>query len=620
MKDYEPELRKSIADINWVDCTGSCRIGGFDSKKGTILVPSSYDGAHNSRSFHVTFWRFKLSSAKPKMHLLMLAGGPGSLGRSMDFEAEEYLQKFGAQGLVVYLVDHRGLGESGAFFKEQHEFAEIKFAREIAKEGPFPLDHLTVHNAALDVSMIALAAQKELDVDGEGTWHVFGGSYGAQLANQVIRLTPNMYDSVYMASLPRMRNAILPTGRGLAENCALNKFCRNKLGGNVWRDFQESIKNVVNYQTNQCTEAFSRIIESYREVDEEARLGLLVGVFRDFIYDNTTVVKGSWAMESQVMLLFLRATSDCVDPDSYVEQVLSPIKPHLVQAFLDDKVYQERGAKGGSPTREDNAANDALDDIVNGIIFLDKEYHSGPPKYTAPGTYDLFSNIAIPRVYNRYYKAFQEHLKGMQFSLNLPLQSRKTRVFVEQGRMDLQTTYLPSWNAFEGIVAPEKTWYLFDSMGHTTLFGDSGIQRVGQFLGLPGYSFSESDVRDYNRLDYDWKLKKVPEVTTLWKFIRNAGPADPLELQLSGVPGYKHVQTSAEQLEEALAAAQGKEIHAPGGDPVLVEGARGMIPIVALAGGCVILFGAIIVTILLVTRHRRSKLQSKASELQGENA
>lgn len=548
--DYEPDLRELEPHVTWKDCSGHCVLGSLESRKGVIIVPSNYDDPADSQDLKVTFWRFTSSrEIVPTIHLFLLAGGPGNSGRAEDGVAKALVKFFGPYGLAVYLLDPRGLGESSPFLRGYEGASVTPLRHEIIRSGPFPVAHLTARNSALDVGMITIALQKEPDYDPTSTWHISGGSYGALLANQAVLLAPNLFASVYLTGVPRMRGSPLPSGRGIAENCALNDYCREQAGGNVWEDVQRSIKSALHPETNACTRALSSVINKYSESTTEHRHILLTYLFRDLMHGRSTGFKDTFVQQSQVIFLFLRATSDCVDPGSYVKEVLVPMLVHLRKDYLTGGAKElARGAEEALEKSQSRTAQ-LFDRFVNTIGILDIEFYSGPPRPTRPNDYDLHDDVVLAHAYAGRYEAYKEYLREMVHTVNVPLCTNTTRVFVEQGRMDLHTTYQSTKDAFDSMVAPEKTWYLVDSLGHQTIMDGCWFQRMGTFLGFTGQSSPEACLAHLNEhKKSDWTFETNPELARWWKYIRKTGPAAPAAQQVLPVPNYVHVRTPASQI------------------------------------------------------------------------
>lgn len=548
--DHEPILRKLNPRIIWRNCHGSCRLGNLESRRGTLIVPSSYEGATSSKNVKITFWRFTSSpDMVPKIHLFVLAGGPGHSGRVEDPKAKALIKFFGPSGLAVYLIDPRGLGQSSPFMKGHEGPSIVGLVPEITQTGPFPVAHLTARNTALDVGMIIVALQQEPDYNPDSTWHVFGGSYGALLANQVVFLNPNLLDSVYMTGLPRMRDSKRPSGRGVSENCALDAYCREQMGGNVWKDFRKSIENVLHPETNECTQAFSKVIDRYSGSGIEDRQILLAYLFRDLIYGRSTSFNGNFAQQTQLILLFLRVTSDCVNPDTYVKEVLAPMTIHLQRAYLTSEARKYAKTVEELLEEDSSQGSSKLDGFVNTIGILDIEFYSGPPRLLKSNENDLHDDIVLSHAYARRYDAYKEYLKDMEHTLNVPLRTGKTRVFLEQGRLDLHTTYQPTKDAFDRMVAPEKTWYMLDSMGHRVVINDCWFQRIGTFLGFIGQEPPERCIAHLNEFKKsNWKFEGHPKLGEWWKYVRKSGPASPIAQQVLPIPHYQYVKVAASQL------------------------------------------------------------------------
>ena len=542
-EDYEKVLRDLAPRIKWMECSSSqCKLSDFDSRKGIVAVPGDYD--HPDKTFDLTFQRFTRNTKPPMRHVIVLAGGPGESGRSVEDKVKTILNGLADHPIACYTVDHRGLGESGPFLAGK-KYKDVRNSFEsFFSNTPFPVKNLRTHDAALDVGMLAMAIQNEGDFPAQSTLHLIGGSYGATWANQVISLMPNLFNSVYLSAMPRLRNTIVGSGIGIAENCSLDDECRKRIGGKVSEEYRIAIKNVAKYTTNECTKALGDCIPKYKETDDAGRLTLLAVSFEDLM--NNSFFLGEDNKASQLLLPFIKATSDCTDVAGYKRDVIGVMKKHMKlsvdQSSLDESQEKSLGK------------HSKLDKMVNSVGFIDLLFYNGPPNLHPPGNDDLFDDLAVPYSYLRLYNELKPHLANMKFTEHHPLTSTKTRVWLEMGRMDLITDYVQAWDTFEKINAPEKAWILINSQGHG--FSDDTClhTRLAEFLDIPAKGAGKKCVALVNSVyKLDWSFKNSPAYAKIWDYVKTSNKETlPIEKQLSAVPTYYHISGRVDGLITGL--------------------------------------------------------------------
>lgn len=98
-------------------------------------------------------------TVNPEKHLIVLMGGPGKPSESGITLARQLIGN-DFPNLVVYIMDHRGIGDT-SFTDDNSDNLWTDGIKDLNSRAPFALRHLTMHNAAMDVGMLAHAIYRE---------------------------------------------------------------------------------------------------------------------------------------------------------------------------------------------------------------------------------------------------------------------------------------------------------------------------------------------------------------------------------------------------------------------------------------------------------------------------
>jgi pimeloyl-ACP methyl ester carboxylesterase len=512
----ESRIQELAPTVEWKPCRATdteCHISDLTSAEGYIKVPSSYDvGDSSSTDFHVYVQKFTSApDIKVSKHIIFLSGGPGSAGRTYDYLISTLISTH--PDWACYTIDHRGLGKSGGFSKLERVQLSQSLSS-IAATAAFPLKHLTMTNAALDVGMLAGA------ISGHASWSdgsqliVYGSSYGAQLAHHVIEQLPNTFHHALMKGTPRLASLSAPLShQGVVELCEMNENCRRLMGGNVGDGIREAIKNISNPDYNQCT----RIIWDDQSVD-----GMLQGeVAREIVSSLRNLLTARSSLEAeedfhtvQVAFAAIKATSDCKDPSNYRTDVLNNIKPYI-DKFLGSHSLGEK---------------DEFSALVNSVIFLDKNFekYSQPPPLLREH-YDLQPHFTSHQIYYDDWKHLRPYLEGMKRSVQKTIDTSKTSIHMTSGRIDMITPYLPAFARFNAAKAPVKTWLLGDAGDHDVSSACANRWLAAAIQGDTEMSLVRSCIAsedEKNKLD--WTFAKYPEFSSIWNQVYSADKAPPM--------------------------------------------------------------------------------------------
>jgi pimeloyl-ACP methyl ester carboxylesterase len=495
---------------------------------GTMEVPSGYENSFG-RTFNVGLRRLQFAHVTPKIHMIFLAGGPGGYSQDLENFAQKLI--IDSQGLIAgYLVDHRGLGESGEFFAMEQEHFTVESIGNKLKAAPFDVKDLTMENASLDIAMLGLALEKEAKAkSNEFRLVLWGFSYGAQWAHHTVQLAPNLFDSAILGGISRAKDIATPSGiSGLAEMCSLDPFCRSKMGGDVMKTIEQAATSIVEREFNACTRLLHDqfVFKGSRDV----RIAKLGGMFHHQFSAKADLESSFSFRPSQIILPFIKATYDCIDPERYRDDVLRPIIPHLLDQSLVELDNQ---------VKRTNL-------FVNGVVLTDIEYSdfkNGPP--TIPkGSKDIYPTFSQATYYYSRWQELKPFLQGRKVSKELPIVSSKTHVYIAASRMDLVTPYLPAWDLYLSIKVPQKSWLLYDNRSHDSYRGSCmDIFLREAICGEVNVGFDYENAVEYDDSSWklDWTFKDQSEWKGMWDMVKNVPHSEPV---IRTIPKYKKLGSS----------------------------------------------------------------------------
>jgi predicted esterase len=439
--------------------------------------------------------------------VILLAGGPGASSINQENHAIRLINGFGGQ-VAAYTVDHRGLGSSGKFSIKgailENTFETLSKA---FSNGPFDIKDLIITNAALDVAMLGLAIRAE---DPEARIVLRGFSYGAQWAHHVVQLTPNLFDSAFLGGLPQISGTDSEKSLiGLADVCAKDTFCRLKMGRDVYKAMNQAVQNLGNRHHNGCTEMFHAHLSTELTGTVGDRTRELSFILVDLLD------RDSKTNTPQLLLPFLMATEKCVNPNEYNNMVLQPTIKYMRLISLKDSASGLRNSAG-------------MDSVVNSAISFDiycRDFPNGKPTPSANHA-DLHPDLYRPLHYYHVWEQMQPLLKERKLSQERPATTPRTAIYMMASRMDLNTTYMPAWSAFNLITAPTKKWLLFDNRSHDGYWGECCDMLEWEAITgkSTGFGYEECVHRTDKNYKLNWRL--ADPYTAMWDCVPNSNDLD----------------------------------------------------------------------------------------------
>ncbi|PJF17438.1 Proteinase (Secreted protein) [Paramicrosporidium saccamoebae] len=429
------DLEAMLTDITWSDCDKKHCSKGHICTRGQLQVPSNYLDPEGG-SFILTIYRYTQQDQEPRAHLIFLTGGPGGPGVDERPNALS-ISELTKGDVATYLVDHRGLGESGQFTRMRNSWeAETLNLKYTFANKKFDEKDLRLEPAALDIAMVGLAI---LRTHPAARLSIYGFSYGALWAHEAVRLMPNLFDSVVVGGMPALRGVPAEHNiQDILEHCKLDPFCRSKMGSDVLDTFPKMVEHLGDPETNQCVKMLHSKLGVLEGTAEERVQNIAVRL-EDFVID-TLLVRASYA-NVQILLPLVKATIDCIDIDKYSSRVLEP----LIDAIKLDKIDY--------PT-----FSVFVQKVVNADYYVPS---IGPSALHPPHLHPYYY------VDNVHQLPFCKYcLAGRNKSSPEPLTTEKTAFYFLQGLFDVQTPFNLAKQVFDSIKAPLKIFQPVNNRGH----------------------------------------------------------------------------------------------------------------------------------------------------------
>ncbi|PJF17830.1 Proteinase (Secreted protein) [Paramicrosporidium saccamoebae] len=476
--------------LKWQPCSGSA-LPLAQCHAVTYSVPSAYSSPDIAITLYVE--KFKTGSGKNNLHVIYLGGGPGSAANTNYSIVEKILGEL-PPGTTLYLPDHRGLGKSTPLDRLNRSDWQGSM-REIIAQAPFPLEHMTLTNSALDVGVLAGLITNETK---EAKVALLGVSYGAHLAYHSAALLPNIFESILLFGTPNVRKfAEAHTDAGLIQNCAADSHCSKMMDGRA-ESIRDDLQKILNPDLNECTKIFYKDWE--RPIKPEiAVYGVLLRL-TDLLWGTSSIPETNTLHSSQLAFAFIRVTAQCKSPETYQDKVLTPLSPYF-QTF-ESAVLSE-----GGNTRHDFSR------LVNSLILLDKmfDFKVGQPPALPKTTTGLVPTSISVSHYWRDFDVLKDVIAKMEKSKSVLLKSNKTKVFMVHGEVDLNTIIGPAQKLYNETES-SKRFLRYRNRGHTGLSGPCRPHILREAFLNSDPALTDRCLADQNARPLDWTFSDTPFV------------------------------------------------------------------------------------------------------------
>jgi len=463
-------------------------------------------------------------------HIILLAGGPGGYGAG----CASLIRYFLIIDIAVYYVEHRGLEGSGLFYEGPND--HLDKLGEITANAPFPLKDLTLHNAALDVGMAALAIRSSSRPDFKLS--VYGFSYGANWARQTVAMLPNLFDNMIAGGFGEFAGATHDGLKALCDHCQQDEFCSSKLGPDVEYAINAAVKKIIDPNPNDCVKAMLKLHGV--KLDAEHPIAGLSKLLYPLLCDPEFV--GNSIKAPQIGLAFLKAAADCAAPISFIDNVLVPLEQYMKAAIV---------------TRSVSLISKKFNYFVNEIVNLDYS----PSK----GGYDQDSgrketnrlhahHLYLDKLNMSFARRLYPWLYDMKLTFQRPVNTSKTKVFIMGSIMDVQTPPMTSWKVFQQTQAPTKHWFLFKNNGHDGYNGPVLNSILGEVIRGVSPDYSSGLQSMDTKIKLDWSMKGVPALEKIWDYVEKsvAAESDISADREATIPRYEEYQSATLLKAETL--------------------------------------------------------------------
>lgn len=453
-----PEPRPEIT-LTWAKCAIPYQGQQISADCATVDFPARRS-APNDGTIGVAVYRLAAKRPATKQ-LWMLNGGPGGAGFELAPYAL-YAQQM-TDDVDVYLIDHRGTGESTflACDDVQETTERAAYARacsaSLRKQHGGKLDGFTATESANDVkeliAKVRTPAQKVF---------VYGGSYGSYWAHRLLQLPDVQVDGVVTDGNCLGATCTFDTPQAfgvdevmqhIADVCKDQPSCLANVGGDPWT-FARGVATKLN--SGHCAQSSAGSVAP-------AHLVQYVGI-----------------VSPASVLPLLKKIDRCNAGDV---TVINNVVDRLFQAFGGMNVIRS-GMPMLGPTPRPSETESTSNALYHHVVA--SELVSRPPPSVAalsaknqalffradPETYDLSHHTA--------WSGYPEDpLRSGWVSRDVPW-------LVMQGTFDFQTLYSWSQAALPKIKDPSLQFVRVDGGGHGVVFASAcSLEILGRFMENP---------------------------------------------------------------------------------------------------------------------------------------
>lgn len=523
--------------INWPRIKHNWPLHGFFCKVGSLLVPSDYRDPESTR-FHINFTRYikKGDTISPINHLILLPGGPGTYEESEQttiLSLTPYLYN-----TIYYSVNIRGLGLQDRFIDIDEPTRSLE---DIIKDGPFPIKDLTMENAARDVAMMIQGIKNSPIWTSRSRIIVYGFSAGSRWAHLLVSQYPDLVNLAFLAGIPAFSTITKPTHTHLLSHCQLDPFCRTMMGGDAEEAYKESLKNIANPDHNKCTKAFHEHFTNFdlpknptKALSPSKRLLRVVRRFNELFSSS---FDGPSYASSQVGVVLAKAINDCRYPFSFEAIILPKLKDYLIEFSSEKRAFAPK--RSGLPI----AIKDLLNEFILSFLQLTSDYNpiTRWERMRAPdhGFIDSHRVSGLFPEYKRRWKLVESHLKDSRYFEEEPANTHTTSVYLFASLLDTVTPPDVAKDLFDRIVAPLKTWVLYDNFTHASGY-DAHAHWKMVANAINGYH-SVNIIQPLlnhanNRSQLDWTLSQNYDLRSLWSQVHTPTAGSTLSQSFQHLP------------------------------------------------------------------------------------
>ena len=508
--------------------------GSVRAENAFIEVPADYwaENADPNLKIKLRVRRFVRGDAQCKKSVWIVPGGPGGHSNSIEIGFDRYHEMVPSE-VCILVMDHRGTGKSSKMLRSKDMEQYTKGLEPIVKNLLYPIQVISVHNAAMDLVALSNAIKTG---SADRQVYLYGESYGAFLSSYAVRLRPDIFSGVildgFAPGLHMQGGREADLREPLKEICQRSPECRAlinpedipNLAGNFVRSNNDCLKAVIERSANSkkltkeernqpAAVVRSLISESLDAFDLKLRIPATLAI-----------LKGGVACENlddfKAALSFLdeKSKKSSSNVDSSTSGEILPMRP---DEELGQEVKKEKSDKQFSQI------------LHNYLRFSEKQQDSGT---CAPSDDQMLSRCEAIK-----HDDMAEYLKPYFYRVH-PVPSWPSNlppVIVVTASADERTPLESAKDEFDRISSKDKTFYKVYYGPHVTLNpGICGLEVITQLVGGSKEN-AEKCIKRFNARFYPPYIEIEPKIKALWgaETLKNAKvvslPTDDVESEYS---------------------------------------------------------------------------------------
>lgn len=445
-----------LEEVSWGACDIPYGESIYPAECAFVDMPARRDVA-GSGTIPVAVYRLKAPKQPAAGQLWMLNGGPGGSGAELAPYGDIFARTF-AQGLDVYLVDHRGTGES-SFMACPVATRNAATMREFGKQCSAELretlgdkaDGFSTTESAHDVRELIDATVKP----GQKVF-VYGVSYGSYWTHRLLQLPGLHVDAVVTegnclsstCSFDKPQTfAMAEVMKNILDACKLDEECTARLGSDPWQFAKDTVALL---SSGHCSEA---AFSAYPPADMFLSVGPI------------------WAQGVLPLLYRLNRcnANDVVMLDRFEKKVAAASGLGIRRRPL---LSPRIPSIGTTPKPDD----DAMSSAILGMHIIASELLSRPVPTKAQLDAQASSLIFKANTDLEYdaYDAWQTYPRDAYVG---GWMKRDVPWLMLQGDFDFQTVYSLSQESLKHVQDPSLQFVRVQSGNHSVVFGDDTCPR-----------------------------------------------------------------------------------------------------------------------------------------------
>lgn len=374
---------------------------------------------------------------------------------------------------------------------------------QIAAALPFPLQIMSVHNAAMDFIAVTNAIKQPNE-----SFYLMGESYGAFLCSEIYKRAPLMFKGAILDGFSpslHLRGEKEPDLRHqLSAVCAKSKECPSLIDPLKILTLVQDVTST----DNPCTE---KIFERNSKMSRGRAVRRLILSIKN-AYSSMS--------DQQATVAFLKGSLTCENPAQF-DAALSRLR------MLEEEYYKESATEASDKMVTKDSDNDNKKEVKkytskNAWLLMDLIHYSEKQMDVGTCAPDESQMLARCELFDDTY--YPNFLKGHLYQPKPlpPFSTAMNQVIVIAAKGDHRTPHDAAEAEYRSMSVGSKSFYSFDYMHHVSLADYSCGREVMQQLMAEGASELKSAkkkaqacVDKVNESEFPW-FEFDPNLTYLW--------------------------------------------------------------------------------------------------------